>query len=310
MAVHGGSGVSFGVIEQLRRARPEAKFLELVHRLDRETSGLLLLVLWLNARKQHAPRAVLDDDDRARLRQEVGRIERQIEQLVDRIINADSPALTSAYENRVRSLETEKAEIAEKMSNCGRVLPEFDDHFRTALEFLKNPKTLWYSKALEDKRALLKLAFADIYRYVADPRTATDADIARAARDTVPRVWPLFWGFRIMVGCSLLMLGLYGWAFVANARGRAGHRGLLRAALWAWPLPWIASQCGWLISEYGRQPWTVAGLLPTFLAASAHDAAAVMVSLGTFIGLYALLFATGIFLIVRCVRRGPEALSA
>jgi 23S rRNA pseudouridine955/2504/2580 synthase len=43
VAVHGGSGVSFGVIEQLRAARPEAKFLELVHRLDRETSGILLL---------------------------------------------------------------------------------------------------------------------------------------------------------------------------------------------------------------------------------------------------------------------------
>ena len=42
-AVHGGSGVSFGVIEQLRSARPQAKFLELVHRLDRETSGVLLL---------------------------------------------------------------------------------------------------------------------------------------------------------------------------------------------------------------------------------------------------------------------------
>jgi len=43
VAVHGGSGVSFGVIEQLRASRPDAKFLELVHRLDRETSGLLLL---------------------------------------------------------------------------------------------------------------------------------------------------------------------------------------------------------------------------------------------------------------------------
>ncbi|MES3025471.1 MAG: RluA family pseudouridine synthase [Pseudomonadota bacterium] len=42
-AVHGGSGVSYGVIEQLRAARPDAKFLELVHRLDRETSGLLML---------------------------------------------------------------------------------------------------------------------------------------------------------------------------------------------------------------------------------------------------------------------------
>ncbi|MGH8035207.1 MAG: pseudouridine synthase, partial [Lysobacterales bacterium] len=43
VAVHGGSGVSFGVIEQLRMARPEADFLELVHRLDRETSGILLI---------------------------------------------------------------------------------------------------------------------------------------------------------------------------------------------------------------------------------------------------------------------------
>jgi 23S rRNA pseudouridine955/2504/2580 synthase len=43
VAVHGGSGVSFGVIEQLRQARPQAKFLELVHRLDRETSGILLV---------------------------------------------------------------------------------------------------------------------------------------------------------------------------------------------------------------------------------------------------------------------------
>lgn len=43
VAVHGGSGISYGVIEQLRAARPEAKFLELVHRLDRDTSGILLL---------------------------------------------------------------------------------------------------------------------------------------------------------------------------------------------------------------------------------------------------------------------------
>src|SRR6185295_13754231 len=43
MAVHGGSGISFGVIERLRAARPEARFLELVHRLDRDTSGVLLI---------------------------------------------------------------------------------------------------------------------------------------------------------------------------------------------------------------------------------------------------------------------------
>ena len=55
VAVHGGSGVSFGVIEQLRQARPQARFLELVHRLDRETSGILLL-----AKKRSALTALQD----------------------------------------------------------------------------------------------------------------------------------------------------------------------------------------------------------------------------------------------------------
>ncbi len=60
VAVHGGSGVSFGVIEQLRRARPQAKFLELVHRLDRETSGVLLLA------KKRSVLTALQDQFRAR----------------------------------------------------------------------------------------------------------------------------------------------------------------------------------------------------------------------------------------------------
>ena len=55
VAVHGGSGVSFGVIEQLRQARPAARFLELVHRLDRETSGVLLV-----AKKRSALRHLQD----------------------------------------------------------------------------------------------------------------------------------------------------------------------------------------------------------------------------------------------------------
>ncbi|MDT7834546.1 RluA family pseudouridine synthase [Aquabacterium sp. OR-4] len=60
VAVHGGSGVSFGVIEQLRRARPAARFLELVHRLDKETSGILLLA------KKRSALVALQDQFRAR----------------------------------------------------------------------------------------------------------------------------------------------------------------------------------------------------------------------------------------------------
>ncbi|MBX3636123.1 MAG: RluA family pseudouridine synthase [Rubrivivax sp.] len=60
VAVHGGSGVSSGVIEQLRRARPQARFLELVHRLDKETSGILLLA------KKRSALVALQDQFRAR----------------------------------------------------------------------------------------------------------------------------------------------------------------------------------------------------------------------------------------------------
>ena len=60
VAVHGGSGVSFGVIEQLRQARPSARFLELVHRLDKETSGILLLA------KKRSALTALQDQFRAR----------------------------------------------------------------------------------------------------------------------------------------------------------------------------------------------------------------------------------------------------
>jgi 23S rRNA pseudouridine955/2504/2580 synthase len=60
VAVHGGSGVSFGVIEQLRMARPQAPFLELVHRLDRETSGILLVA------KRRSALKILQDQFRER----------------------------------------------------------------------------------------------------------------------------------------------------------------------------------------------------------------------------------------------------
>lgn len=60
VAVHGGSGVASGVIEQLRRARPQARFLELVHRLDKETSGLLLIA------KKRSALTALQDQFRAR----------------------------------------------------------------------------------------------------------------------------------------------------------------------------------------------------------------------------------------------------
>ena len=99
------------------------------------------------------------------MRGEVVRVEKQIEQLVDRIVASDVSSISSAFENRVRNLEIEKATLAEKIALCGRPAADFDSTYRTAMEFLANPYKLWVSDSLADKRTLLKLAFAEPIAY-------------------------------------------------------------------------------------------------------------------------------------------------
>jgi site-specific DNA recombinase len=100
------------------------------------------------------------------LQAKLTKVERQEGQLLDRIVEASAPAVISAYENRIRKLGEEKIAISEKIANCGRPLKDFDETLRTALDFLGNPQKLWDSERLEDKRAVLKLAFVDQLAYV------------------------------------------------------------------------------------------------------------------------------------------------
>lgn len=91
---------------------------------------------------------------------ELKSIERSIIQFLDRVIVADTPALASAYENRVRSLQERKAEVSDQIARSTDLRPDFERAYRTALHFLSNPWKLWASHRFEDKRAVLKLAFA------------------------------------------------------------------------------------------------------------------------------------------------------
>ena len=100
------------------------------------------------------------------LKAELQRIEKQVEQFLDRIADAATPSVISAYENRVRKLEEEKFVVTEKIGQCGRPMRSFDETLRTALDFLANPWNLWVSERLEDKRAVLKLTFANRLAYV------------------------------------------------------------------------------------------------------------------------------------------------
>ncbi|MGB6603683.1 MAG: cytochrome ubiquinol oxidase subunit I [Steroidobacteraceae bacterium] len=148
-----------------------------------------------------------------------------------------------------------------------------------------------------------------LLRYVADPSRATPQQIDAAAWSTVPNVPVLFWCFRFMVGLGLLFIAMFATAFYLAARHRLlENRWFLRCAFLSLPLPWIAAELGWVVAEYGRQPWAIAGVLPTFLGASPVAAADVWLSLSGFVVFYTALAVVDVYLLVRMIRRGPDGL--
>jgi len=141
---------------------------------------------------------------------------------------------------------------------------------------------------------------------VADPKTATDAQITEAAWKTVPQVAPLFWTFRIMVGFGFFMLAFTAYMFfTSNFRGGNFPRLALRTAVVIIPMPWLAAEMGWFVAEFGRQPWTVDGLLPTALSASSLSAGDLALTLAGFVTLYTTLLIIEMKLMLAAIRKGP-----
>lgn len=144
-------------------------------------------------------------------------------------------------------------------------------------------------------------------KYVSDPRTADDATIARAAADTVPGVGPLFWSFRIMVGLGLFFIAFFAVAFWKACRRDFGNRLFLNVCVWSLPLPWLAAELGWFVAEFGRQPWAVDGMLPTFLGSSSLSLSKVLFTLCGFVVFYSSLLVVDILLMRKTIRLGPVA---
>ena len=167
----------------------------------------------------------------------------------------------------------------------------------------------------EDTRKSFELRRKDLgyglllRKYTPNVVDATPEMIRKAAADTIPRIAPLFWSFRIMVGIGLILLFLYVSAFYFLAiRNLAPQRWLLKLALWSIPLPWIAAEMGWIVAEYGRQPWTIAEVLPTFLSVSNIPVSNVYASLAGFILFYTALLVVEMYLLLKYIRLGPSSL--
>jgi cytochrome d ubiquinol oxidase subunit I len=146
-------------------------------------------------------------------------------------------------------------------------------------------------------------------KYVADVRQATPEMIGKAVDDTVPRVAPMFWAFRGMVGLGFAMLLLFALAFVSTLKVEFTARPwILKSALWMLPAPWLAAELGWFVAEYGRQPWTIYGVLPTSQSVSTLSVHSLIGSIAGFVGFYTLLLVVELYLMIKFARLGPGSL--
>lgn len=140
------------------------------------------------------------------------------------------------------------------------------------------------------------------------PRDEVVRGLSSYAREDQPPPFIPFFGFRIMVGLGLLMIGLGLWgAFLIWRKRIFDSPWFLRFALLMGPSGFLAVLAGWMVTEVGRQPWVVYGVLRTRDAVSPVIASQVATSLTVYVVVYSIVFTAGAIFILRLMAEGPIA---
>ncbi len=137
---------------------------------------------------------------------------------------------------------------------------------------------------------------------------ATEEQINLAVKNSIPSVAPLFWTFRVMVACGFIMLIVFVVAFISSSIRKCRKDWILKLSLYTMPLPWIACETGWFVAEFGRQPWAVAEVLPTFLGVSSLTEWDIIISLSGYIAVYLAFLILEMFLMMKFIKQGPSSL--
>ena len=125
--------------------------------------------------------------------------------------------------------------------------------------------------------------------------------------DAVPPVGIVFWAFRFMIGLGMLIALVLLLSLIAVWKDKLGSwKWLLWAAIICIPLAYLTGQCGWIVAEVGRQPWTIQGLLPVNVAISSLSASAVQTTFFVFLAVFALFLAIEIRIMLGAIRKGPS----
>ena len=125
--------------------------------------------------------------------------------------------------------------------------------------------------------------------------------------DVVPPVGIVFWAFRLMIGIGMLVaLVLLLSLFFSWKDKLEGKKWLLWAAIICIPLVYIGGQCGWIVAEVGRQPWTIQGLLPVNVAISSLSAGAIKTTFFVFLAVFAMFLVIEIRIMLGAIKKGPD----
>lgn len=206
-------------------------------------------------------------------------------------------SFNTPIEGIVELIEDGKLQIREGMIAYGalRSLQKNPNDMEAKALFEQHGRSLGYGLLLK--------------KYTEGVVDATDEQVNKAANDLKPKVAPMFFSFHVMVACGFYFILLFGFGFYLSVRHRLHTTHWYhRLAFYSLPLPWVAAELGWVVAEYGRQPWAVQGVLPTFMGASSITSAQVMTSIAGFVLFYTALAIVELYLMVKYIRLGPDGM--
>jgi len=172
-------------------------------------------------------------------------------------------------------------------------LKEKQERGRNAIQALKD------YRAGKDKESNLKVLEKDMkyfgYGYIKD------------AKQVVPFIPINFWSFRIMVGLGCFFILIFAVIlFIVYKKDISRPRWLQRVGIALIPLAFIASECGWLVAEFGRQPWTIQDMLPTWAAVSDLSSGGIAFTFFLFLVLFTAMLTVEVSIMCKQIKKGPE----
>jgi Cytochrome bd-type quinol oxidase, subunit 1 len=185
--------------------------------------------------------------------------------------------------------------------NDGNIVPSVAEKMergRKALDDLAAYRSL--RMANPDSAAVIRASLEENVQYMGYGHLEKPEDV-------IPPVGIVYWAFRLMVGLGMLMALMLLLATLFAWKDRLeGKKWFFVFALLCLPLVYVCGQCGWIVAEVGRQPWTIQGLLPVNVAISDLGVGAVKTTFFLFLAIFALFLVIEIRIMLGAIKKGPK----